>query len=80
MFEQFVRLFSILSFLSPHSAVRPADVAEALGLSEVVVEQDFRLLSELPIDLQSDVGGAFRVSPPGFQRIVSLARPAGVRS
>ncbi len=79
MLEQFVRLLSLLSFLSPHSEVRPADVAQETGISEVVIERDFRLLAALPIDLEID-GDAYRVSPPGYHRIAALARSAGAMS
>lgn len=78
MIQEVARLFSILSFLSPHSQVRSGELAVELGVAEAQIAEDLAQLARLPIGLDGD-SGEYRVSPRGYQNIMSVVRPVGAQ-
>lgn len=69
--KRFVRVFSILSYLSPHSCVTVHDLAAEYEVHERTIERDIEVLRDAQLGVFYDVDNTIKIHRNGYQKICS---------
>ncbi|MBI4613306.1 MAG: hypothetical protein HY720_06815 [Planctomycetes bacterium] len=80
MLAQLVHLLKTLSYLSPNSRVNLRELARESGTSERLIARDLDFLTRLPIGLEREPDGRYRLSSRGYRVVLALAGECAPRA